>query len=177
MKQKTKSLRRLGDPQILLATWFGSGLLPKAPGTWGSLIALPFAWGLHLTTGWIGLAIATLVVFIVGTWASVGYLRKIGGDDPAAVVIDEVAGQWLTLIPAAYLMPYSPDYLVYAVGFVLFRLTDILKPWPASWADRTIKGALGVMVDDILAALFSVVGVAVWILYLDQYLDNFIHVS
>lgn len=156
----------LSDPAILLATWFGSGLLPKAPGTWGSLAALPFAWGLHAAFGWEILALATLVCFWVGIWASNGYVAKVGGEDPGAVVIDEVAGVWLTLLPAAYLAPYSPDILTYGIAFVLFRIADIAKPWPVSWADRSIKGGLGIMVDDILAAVFSAITLTLYLLYL-----------
>ena len=156
----------LGDPAVLLATWFGSGLLPKAPGTWGSLAALPLAWIIHACFGWTVLVGATLAVFALGVWASNGYLARIGGEDPGAVVIDEVTGQWLTLVPAAYLSPNSPDLMAYLVAFALFRLTDIFKPWPASWADKNIKGGLGIMVDDIIAAIYSAIGLALYLVYL-----------
>ena len=149
------TITALGNPAVLLATWFGAGLLPKAPGTWGSLAALPVAWFLHQSFGWIGLAICVIVVFAVGIWASNGYTDDLGGEDPGPVVIDEVAGQWLTLLPVAYLAPFSPDFFHYGAAFVLFRLADIFKPWPASWADRTIKGGLGIMVDDVFAAVYS----------------------
>lgn len=150
----------LGDPAIVLATWFGAGLLPKAPGTWGSLAALPFAWVLHFADGWPGLAIGVIACFAVGIWASNGYLAALGGDDPAPVVIDEVAGMWLTLLPAALLMPGSPSLIVYAIGFGLFRVADIFKPWPVSWADSNIKGGMGIMVDDILAAVYAAAALA-----------------
>ena len=134
-------------PAFLLATWFGAGLLPRMPGTWGSLAALPLAWLLARAGGPLLLGLATLVVFGVGWWAAAVYVRVNGREDPGEVVIDEVAGQWLTLL----LVP--PDRpLLYALGFVLFRVLDITKPWPAGWADRTVPGGLGVMLDDILAA-------------------------
>ena len=155
-----------GSMAILLATWFGSGRLPKAPGTWGSLAALPFAWTLHAYSSWPLLALATISVFLLGVWASCGYLARLGGDDPGPVVIDEVAGMWMTLIPAAYLSPYTPDIVTYGVGFILFRIADIFKPWPASWADRTIHGGLGIMLDDIIAAVFSALGLTLFIIYL-----------
>ncbi len=139
----------LSSPGVLMATWFGAGYLPKAPGTWGSLGALPFAWLIASTTGSLGLIVASIVIFIIGIWASNVYIGLTGGDDPGPVVIDEVAGMWLTL---AFV---PPDVALYAIGFVLFRIADVFKPWPAGWADRTIKGGLGVMVDDVLAALYS----------------------
>jgi len=147
--QESATNPSLRNPGVLLATWFGSGLLPKAPGTWGSLAALPFAWLIAANAGPFGLAAATVLVFVVGVWASNVYVRHAGGDDPGPVVIDEVAGQWMTLaaIPV--------DLRYYLVGFVLFRLADIFKPWPASWADRSVKGGLGIMLDDVLAAVYS----------------------
>ncbi|MHA1598363.1 MAG: phosphatidylglycerophosphatase A family protein [Alphaproteobacteria bacterium] len=155
----------LANPAVILATWFGAGHLPKAPGTWGSLAALPFAWVLHMADGWIGLTLGVVVCFGVGVWASNGYLQALGGDDPAPVVIDEVAGQWLTLLPAAYLIPGGPDWIIYAIGFGLFRLFDVFKPWPVSWADRQIKGGLGIMLDDIIAAVYGgavLTGIIIW---------------
>ena len=146
----------LRHPAVLLATWFGVGLLPKAPGTWGSLAALPFAWAIHATFGAAGLAIATVAVFGVGLWASSRYVRRAGIADPGAVVIDEVAGQWLTLLPA------GTDPVLYGAGFVLFRVADIWKPWPVSWADRSLPGGFGVMADDILAG--AIAGAALYAL-------------
>jgi phosphatidylglycerophosphatase A len=136
-------------PATIAATWFGAGLLPKAPGTWGSAAALPFAWGLAAAGGWRALVAASLVCFLVGWWASAVYVRRTGADDPGEVVIDEVAGQWLVLAAA----PLDP--ISYVVGFALFRLFDVWKPWPVRWADDRIGGGLGVMVDDILAAVYG----------------------
>jgi phosphatidylglycerophosphatase A len=136
-------------PAHLIATWFGCGLLPKAPGTWGSAAALPFAWGLYLLGGAWALLAASGLCFLAGWWASSVYVRKTGIADPSEVVIDEVAGQWLVLaaVPA--------DPVLYALGFLVFRVLDIAKPWPASWADRHIEGGLGVMADDMLAAAYG----------------------
>ncbi len=146
--------RDLLRPPILLATWFGSGLLPRMPGTWGSLAALPFAWVIHLFFGPEGLLSAATVVFFVGVWAANVYVSDVGGDDPGAVVIDEVAGQWLTLaLVPALAVPLDPVF--YALGFVFFRIADIFKPWPVSWADTRIKGGLGIMLDDIIAAIYA----------------------
>lgn len=133
----------------LLSTWFGVGYLPKAPGTWGSLAALPCAWGIATLYGSVGLLTATTAVFSLGVWASESFTRRTGRKDPGIIVIDEVAGQWLTLA----LVPLDPLY--YLAGFILFRIADITKPWPASWADRKLSGGLGIMLDDIFAALFA----------------------
>ena len=138
-----------GHPAVLVGTWFGAGLLPRAPGTWGSLAALPFAWGLHQGLSTAGLAVAAVIVFAAGLWASGVYASHAGGGDPGAVVVDEVVGQWLVLLAV------PSDVLLYAIGFVLFRIADIAKPWPVSWADRSVKGGLGIMLDDVLAALYA----------------------
>ena len=153
----------LRDPAQLLATGFGVGLLPKAPGTWGSLFALPAAWGIVAATGQPGLALAAAYalfgnaglalaaagVFVLGIWAAGACVEKQGIQDPSPVVIDEIAGQWAVLV----LVPM--DLIHYGVGFVLFRAFDILKPWPVGWADREIKGGLGIMLDDALAAGYA----------------------
>ena len=136
-------------PAFLISTWFGAGLLPRAPGTWGSLAALPLAWALASLGGPMALAAATVVVSLVGWWAAAVYVRRTGRQDPGEVVVDEVAGQWLALV----MVP--PEPLLYLAGFALFRLFDIRKPWPVGWADREIGGGLGVMVDDLFAGLYA----------------------
>lgn len=147
-KAKTPPMN-LRDPAVLVATGLGIGLLPAAPGTWGSLAALPFAWILQVSIGPWGLAAAIVLVFALGLWSVGRVAGGPAGDDPGSVVIDEVAGQWLTLLVV------PPHPMLYLAGFLLFRLADIFKPWPVGWADRTVKGALGVMLDDILAALYA----------------------
>jgi phosphatidylglycerophosphatase A len=137
-------------PAVLLATWFGVGFLPRAPGTWGSLAALPLAWIVSWGFGPTGLFVAVVLIFGFGWWATAIIARAGGASDPGAVVVDEVAGQCLALVAA------PRDLLLYVVGFLLFRAADIFKPWPASWADRTIHGGLGIMLDDIFAALWVV---------------------
>jgi phosphatidylglycerophosphatase A len=137
------------DPACLLATWFGAGRLPRAPGTWGSLAALPFAAVLDWLGGpWLVL-LAALAVFGLGVWASDRYMAAYRLHDPAAIVVDEVVGQLLTLA----LLPLTP--IAYLLGFVLFRVADMLKPWPAAWIDRTVADAFGVMLDDVVAAIYA----------------------
>ena len=141
----------LAHPDVLLATWLGSGYLPGAPGTWGSLAAVPFAAVLAWAGGpWLLLGAALLVV-PVGLWATRGYMERTGTHDPGRVVIDEVAGVWLALAAAAPV----PEPRWYAAGFLLFRLFDILKPFPVGWADRQLPGAWGVMLDDVLAGAYA----------------------
>ncbi len=132
-----------------MCSWFGAGWLKPAPGTWGSAAALPLGWLLWWLGGTPALAICSILVFAVGWWASERIVRAEGLEDPSWVVIDEVVGQWLTLL----LTP--PSLLDYALGFALFRLFDIWKPWPVSWADQQIKGGLGIMLDDVLAGLMG----------------------
>lgn len=140
----------LSSPGILLATWFGAGYLPKVPGTWGSAAALPFAWGLLVAGGVPALLVGAALVFLIGIWAANDYTRQSGIQDPGPVVIDEVAGQWLVLA----VVPM--DFIWFLIGFALFRVFDVLKPWPVNAMDRNIKGGLGVMLDDIGAALYAV---------------------
>jgi phosphatidylglycerophosphatase A len=139
----------------IIGTWFGAGLMPKAPGTWGSLAALPFAWAIAHFAGPLWLLPAAALLFLVG-WAASNVIVSVSqSQDPQSIVIDEVVGQWLTLAVA------PPHLLPYAVGFVAFRLADITKPFPAGWADRHVGGGLGVMLDDALAALYSALATAV----------------
>jgi phosphatidylglycerophosphatase A len=137
------------NPAFLLATWFGAGRLPRAPGTWASFAALPLAAALNWLGGpWLML-LAALAVFGLGVWASDRYMAAYRLHDPAAIVVDEVVGQWLTLA----LLPLTP--IAYLLGFVLFRIADMAKPWPAAWIDRTVAGGVGVMLDDVVAAIYA----------------------
>ena len=134
-----------------LVTWFGAGRSPKMSGTVGSLAALPFAYLIQATLGSLALLVASLIIFAVGIWASKIYLHAHPeNQDPKEIVIDEVAGQWLTLCA------FFPNWHSYLIGFLLFRLFDIVKPWPVSWADGQIKGAWGVMLDDMLAGFYPI---------------------
>jgi phosphatidylglycerophosphatase A len=135
---------------VLVATWFGIGFLPLTPGSWGSLAALPFAWVISDLWGTGGLAIAAVIALLVGWWASTTVAKASAVEDPGAIVIDEVAAQWVVLL----VVPPAP--LPYALAFLLFRIFDIWKPWPVRWADRCVKGGLGVMLDDLLAALYAI---------------------
>ncbi len=153
-----------------VATWFGTGLAPIAPGTVGSLAALPFAYVIHNAFGAPILAVAALFIFIMGIWVSDIYMelhdRK---DDPKEVVIDEVAGMWLLLV---FVPPTMAGYLV---AFILFRIYDIAKPWPISWFDERFKSGFGVMFDDIIAAIFGILTYVMLETFASGYLSQ-IHV-
>lgn len=143
-------------PATLIATWFGCGRLPGMPGTWGSLAALVCAWPLIVWGGAIGLPFATAVVFALGWWAAGRYEIELGRKDPGEVVVDEVAGQWIALLPLV-LRPWPDETLFVAAAgsFVLFRLFDIWKPWPIGSLDRKLSGGLGIMLDDVLAGFYA----------------------
>jgi len=152
----------------LIATFFYVGLLPKAPGTWGSLAALPFAWFLHAWGGFSALLIAAFIVFFIGWWATIQETKGQENHDPGEIVIDEVAGQWITLLPASFMFTRHDLPLIWpalVAGFIFFRLFDIFKPWPVSWADRKTT-AFGVMFDDVLAGILAAIAsTAVAVLY------------
>lgn len=150
--------RSLGylHPVTLLSTWFGCGLIRPAPGTWGSAGALPFGALIAWSGGPLVLAAASLIVLVIGIWSSGIYAREAGVSDPGQIVIDEVAGQWLTLA----FVPLDPVW--YIAAFFLFRASDIVKPFPANWCDRHLKGGFGVMIDDMVAGLYA--GLALFLL-------------
>lgn len=140
--------RLLSHPAGWLATGFGSGLSPIAPGTVGSAAAL-LPWLLLRELPLTAYLLVVLATFLAGIWAADWVIRRIGEEDPGVVVIDEFIGLWLALAAA-------PTGWAWALsGFALFRLFDIAKPWPASWADRKLKGGFGAMVDDAFAGLYA----------------------
>lgn len=143
----------------LLATFGGVGLLRPAPGTWGSLAALPVAWGLHVLGGFGALALATVLVFGLGWWASIIETRGGGDPDPSEIVIDEVAGMWLALWPvslgaAMRGVDVTALWPGWVVAFLAFRAFDIWKPGPVGWADR-LHTPLGLMLDDVIAGVMA----------------------
>ena len=134
---------------FVLGTWFGAGKSPVAPGTFGSLAALPFGWAILHFGGACGLAAAAFAVFFIGVWSADVVMRETNTEDPGMIVIDEVVGQWIALlcVPA--------DWIGYLLAFALFRVFDISKPWPACWAASKLRSATGVMLDDVFAGLYA----------------------
>ncbi len=147
-------------PAHFLALGFGAGLSPRAPGTLGTLVAVPLFWGCLYLGGPGVAAIAGAALFAIGIWAATVTGRALGVSDHGGIVIDEIAAFLLVLA-------CTPQGWVWlGLAFVVFRLFDITKPWPIGLADRNIKGGFGVMFDDLLAAGYSILSLmilqAVW---------------
>lgn len=142
-----------------LATWFGAGFLPVAPGTWGSLLAIPFVEAAYRLGGAAGLVGFSILVSLAGIPAAGAVARLRAAEDPSEVVIDEVAGQSLALLPV-YLLARAGSpvrFTTFAVlAFLLFRAVDVLKPGPVRKAER-LPGGLGVMADDLLGGVLSAI--------------------
>jgi len=141
----------LRHPAGWIASGFGSGLAPFAPGTAGTLAAL-LPWLLLRELSLPYYAAAVLVAFVVGIWACGWVVEKFHVEDPGFAVWDEFIGLWLALAP---LLWRPRGWLWICAGFILFRLFDICKPWPVSWADRNVGGGLGVMLDDAFAGAYA----------------------
>lgn len=141
-----------------IATLGPLGRLPKAPGTWGSLGAVIVAPWLFLPFSLPTRIVILLGILAVGQWAASRMECLLNRQDPGCVVVDELLGQWLTLLPFPML-----GFWQLAAGFVLFRCFDILKPWPIRWAEQRIPGGLGVMLDDCVAAGYACVLLWGWL--------------
>lgn len=147
----------LGHPAGWIASGFGSGFSPFASGTAGSAAALiPWMAMRELPLVWVLLLI--VVSFAIGVWASNIIIDRLHVSDPGVIVWDEFVGQWITLLP---LLTWPAHWAWIVVGFFLFRLFDVWKPWPCSWADRKVKGGFGVMLDDVLAGVYAAIVLAV----------------
>jgi phosphatidylglycerophosphatase A len=142
----------------VVATAFGSGYAPFAPGTAGSAVGLLLFWPMAAWR-WPWQASASAVLFLVGSLAAGRVARLVGRKDPGLVVVDEVVGQWVTLTA----LPFTP--VTAAVGFLLFRVMDVVKPWPARDLE-SLPGGWGIMADDVAAGVYAHlvlrVGLLVW---------------
>lgn len=136
------------DPILFLAFGFGSGLAKKAPGTMGTLAAIP-VYLIIFQTGLITYSLLTTLAAVVGIWICGIAAEKLDEHDFGGIVWDEIVGYLITM----WLVPFSWQALV--LGFILFRVFDILKPWPIKWVDQKVHGGLGIMLDDVLAAIFA----------------------
>lgn len=136
------------NPLHFVALGFGSGLMPKAPGTFGTLAAIPIYFVLK-DLDLIYYLVAVIAVCILGIYACFYTSTALKVHDHPSIVIDEIAGYLITMIA----IPFAWQWVF--VGFILFRFFDILKPWPISWVDKHVHGGSGIMLDDIIAGIFA----------------------
>ncbi len=150
MNKKTLCSQVLSSPTHFLAFGFGSGLAPFAPGTFGTLVAIPlFLLMQPLALPWYLLIVLAITLF--GIWLCGASAKKLGLHDPAGIVWDEIAGYLVTMIAA----PAGWKWII--IGFILFRIFDIWKPWPINIADKKLEGGLGIMLDDIIAGIYALI--------------------
>ncbi len=150
MENDEKEIRRkvLRDPVNLLAFGLGSGLSPVAPGTAGSLVGLALAWG-TAELPIIARILVAIALIAIGVWLCGECARRIAVHDHPGIVWDEIAGIYVALLVA------PPSVWAWAFGFGLFRLFDVWKPWPIRDLDHRLKGGLGIILDDLVAALYT----------------------
>ena len=148
MKREDLKGLKLTNPIHFAAVGFGSGLATKAPGTFGTLAALPIYYFMSFLSVESYIAIIVLSS-VIGIWICHVTSRDMGVHDHKAIVWDEFVGYWITML----MVPFSIQWAV--VGFILFRFFDILKPYPISWLDKKVHGGFGIMIDDIVAGIFA----------------------
>lgn len=136
------------NPIHFIAFGFGSGLLPKIPGTYGTLVAIPIYLIIANTPLWL-YASVTLLLILFSIYACGITARDIGVHDYPGIVLDEIVGYLLTMLAV------PANWLWILLGFVLFRVFDIWKPWPIRWIDQRVTGGLGIVLDDLLAAVYA----------------------
>ena len=144
---------------MFLATGFYSGRLPKAPGTWGSLVALPIHF-LLLKLSFNAYLISLGILFLLAISTAGSAEKILDTKDPGCIVIDEIIGMLIAL----FALPATP--VVFVLGFILFRIFDIFKPFPVSWLDTHLNGGVGIVMDDIMAGLYSYICLKIILLFL-----------
>lgn len=150
MKKRTLCGEVLRSPTHFLAFGFGSGLSPIAPGTFGTLVAVPLFLVMQpLPLPWY--LLITLAVVVFGIWLCGASAKKLGIHDAPGIVWDEIAGYLITMIAA----PQGWTWII--LGFILFRIFDIWKPWPIRLADNQVGGGWGIMLDDVIAGIFAAI--------------------
>lgn len=143
------------SPVQLLAFGLGVGALPYAPGTAGTLLAVPLVYLLSGGSLWLYLTVTCLLI-IAGIWICDKVSRDIGVHDHGGIVLDEVAGYLVVMIAVPV------NIWTLSVAFAIFRLFDIVKPWPINWLDKKVEGGLGIMMDDLLAGIYG--AAVMWLL-------------
>jgi len=151
MAEKVTAGQVFSNPINFLAFGFGAGLAPKAPGTFGTLVAVPLFW-LAADLSLINYLILTLFISLIGIYLCHESAKSLGVHDHPGIVWDEIAGFFVTMIG------FSFTWSNIIIGFVLFRIFDIVKPWPIKWIDKKVAGGFGIMLDDIIAGIFAWLG-------------------
>ena len=147
-KNRKIYLHELKDPVVFIAMGLGSGLAPKAPGTAGTLLTVPLVFFLQQQTLLV-YSLVTLFVLLTGSWVCGYATKKLEVHDHSGIVYDEVGGFLITM----FMIPAGWPWML--AGFVLFRFFDAVKPWPISWLDKNVHGGFGIMFDDVIAGIFS----------------------
>jgi phosphatidylglycerophosphatase A len=143
------------NPKILTGTFFGAGLIPKAPGTWASLFTLPLVYAAWLTSPQFGIPFLAVLTITLSLWSSEENIHEFG-DDPPQFVMDECAGQTVVFLPAAVAVSAVPDLFHMVTGFFLFRVFDILKPLGIDRLQK-LPGKFGILADDLLAGIYALI--------------------
>jgi len=149
-KAPSKVNFKLSDPIQFFALGFGSGLAPKAPGTFGTLAAIPLYLLLTMLTP-IAYAIVVILMTFIGFYICGKAAEDVGVHDHPAIVWDEFIGFFITM----FMIPVSWQSIL--LGFILFRFFDIIKPWPISFIDKKVAGGFGIMIDDVVAGFFALI--------------------
>lgn len=159
--KSAKDLFNLKKPVHFLALGFGSGLVPKIPGTAGTLMAVP-VFLLLAKLPLFSYLLTLCICFVAGVLICASASQDAGVHDHGAIVWDEFVGYWITMLPVIFLgMPVTWQLLL--IGFVLFRFFDMLKPFPISYLDKNISGGLGIMVDDVAAGIAAMLCLWIWL--------------
>ena len=146
----------LKNPYHFIASLGGIGLIPFAPGTFGSI----FAWLIFIVLShFMNMFVLTLIVIFFAIWICDKAIKNLIEKDHKSIVIDELVGMWIALIPVIYIASNQKERIIYAIlAIVLFRIFDILKPYPISYFDKKLKNGFGIVLDDCIAGIFSGIG-------------------
>ena len=164
LDRKTLRLTATGTASGFLAFGLGSGLSPKAPGTLGTVAGMLLAFPLTGLPVWAGLLFVT-AAFLAGIPICDRASKRLGVHDHGGIGWDEFVGIWLVLVLVPFVGDGAPTYAWWLAAFVAFRLFDIVKPWPIGWLDRRVHGGFGIMLDDLIAAVYAVavLGIVGWL--------------
>tara|TARA_B100000945_G_scaffold104471_1_gene82679 strand:- start:632 stop:1117 length:486 start_codon:yes stop_codon:yes gene_type:complete len=146
----------LKNPYHFIASLGGIGLIPFAPGTFGSI----FAWVIFIVLShFINMFVLTLIAIFFAIWICDKAIKNLIEKDHKSIVIDELVGMWIALIPVIYIAYNQKERIIYAIlAILLFRIFDILKPYPISYFDKKLKNGFGIVLDDCIAGIFSGIG-------------------